>query len=883
MSTQSLVHDLSASWPIVGREDELLRVPDALLDSSARAVVIGGPAGVGKTRLIAEVASRATGAGAFVARVTATRSASSIPFGALAPLLPIDDLLADSIVGLLRRASTSIAKMGDGQPVVLAVDDAQLLDDASATLVHQLALDGAARLLLGIRHGEHIGPSLAGVVNDRSTLTITLDALRRRDVRRLVGHFLGGETDGALIETLWRASHGNPLYLREVLVASLEQNEITSEDGLWRQVEPLTMPSRLIELVESRLASVTDDARRVLEVLAVAGTVGRQALEDLGGTETVSDLVQRGLAVAARDARRQPVRLHHPLYEEAIRRRMSTRRLRATQLTLAGMIESAGMRRRQDRVLTTTLRLDAGGTLDLDLLEAAALDSYFSLDADLTERITRAAVAAGAGSGMRRLLAEIMRWQGRHEEAEAIVSAISPAGLDERERALTALVRAENLFRGLGEHDQAIRVLHDALLEVRQPAWRDELTALSAVFSALAGDVRSAYDAAAPIIDRGPSRAMAVASTAAVVALTFMGRPEDATVAAERAFEVATSLAPIESQPVVATHIMERVTGLVEAGRLDEAEMVARMSYEWSLASGHTIGQGWFALLLGRSAQTGGRLEEATHRYRESALAFRDLRDHGIRRWALAGLAQTTAALGRAAESSMALDELDTAPRTAVHLLDAEILRARAWLAIARRSHAEGRRLLLEAADWTASRGQHGLELAMLHDLVRMGDRAAASRASELAPELQGPLAAARGLHARAVSQQDAALLDEAGEHFAAIGCNLYAAEASAQAAAIHRRGGRSAAGAASEARADELAGRCDGAATPALSSNDEAQRLTPRELELATMAAAGRTSASIAAELGISIRTVNNLLQRAYVKLGVSGRRELAGRLDQH
>ena len=442
---------------------------------------------------------------------------------------------------------------------------------------------------------------------------------------------------------------------------------------------------------------------------------------------------------------------------------------------------------------------------------------------------------------MRRLLAEIMRWQGRHEEAEAIVSAISPAGLDERERALTALVRAENLFRGLGEHDQAIRVLHDALLEVRQPAWRDELTALSAVFSALAGDVRSAYDAAAPIIDRGPSRAMAVASTAAVVALTFMGRPDDATVAAERAFEVATSLAPIESQPVVATHIMERVTGLVEAGRLDEAEMVARMSYEWSLASGHTIGQGWFALLLGRSAQTGGRLEEATHRYRESALAFRDLRDHGIRRWALAGLAQTTAALGRAAESSMALDELDTAPRTAVHLLDAEILRPSAC------------------------------------------DRAAASRASELAPELQGPLAAARGLHARAVSQQDAALLDEAGEHFAAIGCNLYAAEASAQAAAIHRRGGRSAAGAASEARADELAGRCDGAATPALSSNDEAQRLTPRELELATMAAAGRTSASIAAELGISIRTVNNLLQRAYVKLGVSGRRELAGRLDQH
>ena len=42
-----------------------------------------------------------------------------------------------------------------------------------------------------------------------------------------------------------------------------------------------------------------------------------------------------------------------------------------------------------------------------------------------------------------------------------------------------------------------------------------------------------------------------------------------------------------------------------------------------------------------------------------------------------------------------------------------------------------------------------------------------------------------------------------------------------------------------------------------------------------------GAFAAEIAAALGISVRTVNNLLQRAYVKLGVSGRRELADRLD--
>jgi len=262
---------------------------------------------------------------------------------------------------------------------------------------------------------------------------------------------------------------------------------------------------------------------------------------------------------------------------------------------------------------------------------------------------------------------------------------------------------------------------------------------------------------------------------------------------------------------------------------------------------------------------------------------FRDLRDHGIRRWALAGLAQASASLGRVADASMALDELDTAPSTAVNLLEAEVTRARAWLAVARRALPDGRRLLHDAAEWAASRGQHGLELTMLHDLVRLGDADAATRAASLAATVQGPLAAARGAHAAALASGAGASLDDAAEQLAAIGANLFAAEAAAQAAAAHRRAGRTASAAASQARSAELSARCDGVMTPALSAGADLARLTPRELELATLAAAGRSSAQIAEALGISVRTVNNLLQRAYVKLGVSGRHELASRLDQH
>ena len=874
--------DLVGAWPLVGRDAQVDRVVDQLRSAAAGAVVVAGSAGVGKSRVLTHAVRRLEQVGFAVALVRASQSASSIPFGALAPLLPVDELLADSLVGLLQRAERAIAARGDGQDVVVVVDDAHLLDEASGTLIHQLALAGNVRLLLAVRTGAPVGPSIATVLSGGSTV-VELHDLTRADIDALARTALGGDVDAAVVQAVWEASRGNPLYVRELLVASVEDGSIAATGGMWRLVDRLAVPGRLVELVENRVATIDEAGQRALELLAVAGSLGRQSIEDVVGTETISRLLQRGLVVVGRDGRRSPVRLRHPVYEDVIRARMSGRRLRARQQELAEAMEAVGLRRRPDRLFATTLRLEAGARVDVEMLEAAALDAYFALDVSLTERLTRAGVAAGAGPRLRRILAEILRYQGRSDEAESILASAPLVGVDERERALTAIVRAENLFRGLGAHPEAARVLDDALEEVRDPAWREELTAMGAVLTALAGDVRTALATAEPIIAKGPSRAMAVASTAAVASMAFVGRCDDAAALAEQAFLVAGSLAPQESQAVVALHIVERCLGLVEAGRLADADAVAQLSYDWSVASGHLLGQGWFAMLLARSAQTGGRIDEARRRYREAALVFGDLRDHGIRRWALAGVAQTSALLGRVSEAASALDELDTAPRVAVHLLEPEVVRARAWLAVARGAVTEGRQRLLDAAEWASARGQHGHELTVLHDLVRLGDgRVAAGRAAELAPSIQGALAAARGLHACGVRAQDGQVLDEASSAFADLAANLFAAEAAAQAAIAHRRAGRSAAAEASAARAAELAARCDGVSTPALASTTSAavDRLTPRELEIASLAARGCTSRDIAEQLSISVRTVDNLLQRAYSKLGITTRQQLGDHL---
>src|SRR5215831_18447575 len=106
--------------PFVGRETELDYVAAAV--ASGQGVVVAGEAGIGKSRLLAEVVDRSVGAGLRVLNVRATRSSAVVPLGAFAPLLPVDDTAAS-----LARAREAILAR---EPTVLAIDDAHALDEA---------------------------------------------------------------------------------------------------------------------------------------------------------------------------------------------------------------------------------------------------------------------------------------------------------------------------------------------------------------------------------------------------------------------------------------------------------------------------------------------------------------------------------------------------------------------------------------------------------------------------------------------------------------------------------------------------------------------------------------------------------------------------------
>nr|MDQ3643363.1 helix-turn-helix transcriptional regulator [Actinomycetota bacterium] len=185
--------------------------------------------------------------------------------------------------------------------------------------------------------------------------------------------------------------------------------------------------------------------------------------------------------------------------------------------------------------------------------------------------------------------------------------------------------------------------------------------------------------------------------------------------------------------------------------------------------------------------------------------------------------------------------------------------------------------LLREAVALAASRGDLVWEMEALYDLARLGRaHEAAPRLQELAALVEGDLAPTRAEHAAAILADDAAALTQVATAFEAMGSLLAAAEATAGAAVVLRRAGDARRAAGAELRAAELARGCQGAITPALRTIETQAVLSSREIEVAALAAAGLANKVIACRLSVSVRTVENHLQRVYEKLGVARRAEL-------
>lgn len=877
--TQPLEGRAMAEWPFIGRDDELRLLRGLITGDECRSVVVAGAAGVGKTRLAIECLRLAERAGLATLRTAATRSAAALPLDALTPLLvddgdrpgPVDDRS-----DLVRRVAANLMERAGARSLVLFVDDAHLLDDASATLIHHLVTTGAACVLITVPTGMRVPDPVVALWRDGIAERLDLRRLPEEVIGEILTAVVGGPLDPATVAELAVRAQGNVLFLRELVIGAVWDSSLVLESGLWRLRGALRPSNRLVELVEARLQSYGLTERALLELVSYGEPLGHAELAELVDPLLAESLERQGILSSKMNGRRLEVRFAHPLYGEVVRSRIPAVRARAIARALAEAVEATGARRREDALRVASWRLIGGGG-DPEVMLAGATAARWRYDFELAERLARAAVDLQAGFDAALLAAELARLQGRTQQADRELAALAVEAVqtgDDAQRGRVALARADLLS---WTRPEDLRLLEAAEAAIRDPAWRDRLAArrLAALF--YTQGPRAVVEAAAPLLERAEGPALAHACIHAAFGLCRLGRLDEALEVAARghAAQVAAS------EPVTWYkwwHVMTRGRALFFAGRFDEASAEAEAHYRQALDEGSIEAQANFALVPAFVVAERGRVETSA---RMAATALALGRDLGWPVMICLGYAYQALALalgGRAAEAAQAIAACDALSVPVPRHSDVDLLQVRAWT-VAAAGDLPGAREHLERAALLANEvGDVVGEASALHGQARMGRaRQVRDRLATVTGLIDGGLAPARLRHTDALARNDMVQLEAVSHEFETMGADLLAAEAAADAALSLRQAGEPRAAAFAERRARTLADRCEGAATPALQAIEARSYLTATERETALLAAAGRTNKQIAAELNLSVRTVENRLHRVYGKLGISGRSELA------
>jgi DNA-binding CsgD family transcriptional regulator len=870
---------MDIDWPLVGRDGEIAKLR-ATLVKARRGVVLCGAAGVGKSRLADECLTfMAELQGVATMRVCATRSAAAMPFGALAPLLPPippDDFGIGSLAGLLRRFTTSLLEQaGDGH-LFLVVDDAHLLDDASATLLHQLVATGTVIVLMTVRTEERSPESVMALWKDGLVDRIDLGGLSAEAIEELIPAVLKGPVDGGAIASLEDRSLGNVLYLRELVIGSLANGQLREVNGLWRLVGVLSPSQRLTELVDARLADLAIEERNFLEVVAVGEPIGSAELNAMGGHGIAEGLLRKALLSSRLNGRRLETRLAHPVIGDVLRSALPPARLRVILRSLAEVVEAAGARRREDTLRVASWRLVGGGGSP-DLMLAAASTARTHYDLPLAEQFARASIESGGGFPARLLAAQLAGRQGRSQQVDRELIALVDLAADDSQRAQVAMSRLDNHVFSLGGFDEGIRIAEEAEASVTDKSCRDDLAARRVGLLLATHGFRVAAAAAEPLVQGAGGAALVWAAFTSAFSLGRLGRIEEAIVVASKGYEAHIECGQrFDWDPAV--QLVFRYDALAYGGRFEEGEALALAHYQRAVHNGNAEAQAFCAWHLAKTVGERGHVGRAARYAREAAELWTEAGPQRVS-YSFPYLVMALALARKPEAAAAAICEFEALRLPPTYYVAVDMMQARAWAAVAAGDVPTACHYLRDAAQLGEEIGDFVGASAALHVLARLGHPGdAEAQLVRLATVIEGDLIQARAAHVSALVARSAEGLELASVAFERMGAYLLAAEAAADAGMVWRRSGSPRQAAAAGMRVGSLKLLCSEAHTPSLDAAEVRASLTRAEREVSRLAAAGYTNRQIADHLCLSLRTVQNHMQHVYEKLGIAGRNELAG-----
>ncbi len=880
---------------MIGREAELQRILALVDDPAQGAVLLTGAVGVGKSRLAEGVMLTLEERGWRGFGLSATEGGGRIPYASLSELIPdaLDQLepgagagtpsapavgsVGSAELAVLRALENALA-LDQPSPVVLAIDDIASFDPASCELLVHLATN--RRLFIVATQGaDHALPEALRRLTPAAVVEIEIRPLSITGTATLAADLLEGAVGPGLVRALHTKTGGNPLFIRELVAHGRVTGAIAPRQGALRLTGELTLDPEVARRLIFRLGLMTPTEREVLELLALAESLGVDELDPVADIETLELMERRGLLATYTDQRRFRVRPAHPLHGEAIRADLTAlgRRRRHRQLTT--LAAAHGGRRVEDTVFRARAALAGGQPVDTGSLVAA---TYAALRLDRISHATELAAAAyesDPDDESRTAWCEALIRQGRFVEAEELMARPLPPDVPDWQVLRWAVRRSSNQLWGFDDPEEAWRIDEECLARLTEPDARDRVEAHLAWIEYCDGRAPAAVARTEPLVATEHPDVRYAVCAARAPALVLSGRVLDGAELAQRAWD--SGWGADTEYGSHGQHLIALGFGLLYQGDLPGARFVAEQAIEFCRRNHETTALLFFLELAAWTESAAGQLTAALQHFEEARAIGTELAIGVAVRSALAGMAQVLAQLGRADEAAATLARLEDVTGAPGPRYGFEIEAAGAWVAAAAGDPADGARRLGTSAAAAAERGLVPLALQMMLDRARLGYATGADA------DLVGDLVARSGAQGtflplmaeavRAVADRSGPDLDRSAAAFEERGCSLVAAELAAAAADAWAVAGDQRASTASQVAVERNRQEVPEARTTGLARARSVDPLTRREREIAGMAAGGARNNDIAERLRVSVRTVETHLNRIYRKLGVANRTELA------
>jgi DNA-binding CsgD family transcriptional regulator/tetratricopeptide (TPR) repeat protein len=865
---------------LTGRDSELVTLRRALSGvGNFAGVVIAGAAGVGKTRLARELLGQAAASGTRTTWVVGTASARPIPLGAFTATL-VDTTFSDvsEPVPSVRRVINSLVAQQRGGRFVLGIDDAHLLDEFSAHVVHQLAQTREARLVVTVRTGGTEPDAVKALWKDGLLARLDLEPLSPEAARTMVEGALSGPVDARSAQRFWRLTGGNALFLQRLVKDQVTAGRIREVAGVWIWDGDVAVSQSMSDLVGNELDRLVPEVALVVDTLSQYEPMDVDILADLVGREHLATAEQMRLITVERSTGTLMARLAHPLYGELRRATAGEMYLSKVRGDLARRLAGQEAGDPHTTVRRALLTLESDLPPDPELYLDAARHTMKLLDLDLADRLATAAAASGVAAAAE-LQAVNRVVAGRGEVADEFLRRLSATADTDRHR--WATLRAANLIWMLGKPAEAAAVLAELAEGPETDAERAARLAVEACVDAVFArcvDAEAKASAALKSGTLGDITAM-MASVALMMASGALGHADAITPVARAALDRATNSFETSHMRFWFGGVYARACRLT--GRLAECHDAATLLFGMAndmpgLAYANLV------FLMGNAELMRGDLRAAEKLLHE---ALAGVENHGIttglRPACMFALAETHAKLGDAeAAAAMLAEARQSVKKDFLYMQTAQATAAGWTLASAGSLTLAIDTVLAEAAS-ARDRGQPTHELSCLQAAVQWGGAeelpAIAARARELAGELSLPLADAVAAHAESLLNRDGDGLLAASDAYRTIGDRCTAADAAAQAAVAFTGAQSRSRGLFAASVSAQLAVDCGGLCTPATRSPVSPTPLTSRQREVAELVAAGLSNKEIADRLFMSVRTVEGHLLRACQRVGATSRGDLA------